>query len=304
MAIPESQLVTWSHQGSIQSSSRTYDSIKNCINNGLKKDGLLYDIYLQGSYKNSTNIYGDSDVDIIVELMSTFNADISNLDAVGRQVYETFPPATYTLSEFKKEVVRTLKGCYGDSAVNVGNKAVKVKGKSSRLNADVLVCNKYNRYNKNYGSATLSAVKGIRFVEEHTGKTVINYPIPHYDNGVAKNLLIRTQSNLKKVTRIFKNMKATLVNHQAMRSATAPSYFVECLIYNAQDQHFRQSTFQSKVQAIVSQFIQDDRTNSNDRYVCQNEQRYLFGDGDQQWNKADAREYIRNLIYVWDNYPL
>ena len=67
MAIPQTQLDTWSHQGSITNSANTGNSIKNAIDafQGFA-DGVNYNVYLQGSYKNSTNVYGDSDVDVVV----------------------------------------------------------------------------------------------------------------------------------------------------------------------------------------------------------------------------------------------
>ena len=37
---------------------------------------VTYDIYLQGSYQNDTNISGDSDVDVMLELKSTFYHDM------------------------------------------------------------------------------------------------------------------------------------------------------------------------------------------------------------------------------------
>ena len=304
MAIPERQLETWANQGAIQSSASTYDSIKNCITIGSWNDDVHFNIYLQGSYKNTTNIYGNSDVDIIVEFTSIFYSDTSNLDEVGKAVHDALGPGKYTLAAFKTAIVKRLKVCYGDAAVTVGNKAIKIKGNGSRLDADVVVCNTYKKYKKNNGSKLLSAVKGIRFIEENTSKIIINYPTPHYDNGVYKNQYVRTNNNLKKVTRIFKNMKASLVDHQAMSSNTAPSYFVECLIYNANDSHFRNNSYQNIVIPIIYQFYNDDKSDNCNKYVCQNEQRYLFGSGDQQWNRNNAKEYIEKLIYVWENYPI
>lgn len=304
MAIPESQLATWSNQGATTSSAKTYESIKNCLENGSWKDDVSYKIYLQGSYKNATNIYGNSDVDIIVEFTSIFSSDTSNLDDIGKAAHNALPDAKYTLKSFKDAVVARLKKCYGDGAVIVGNKAIKIKGNGSRLDADVVVCNTYKKYKKNNGSRSLDAVKGKIFTEEHTGKLIKNYPTPHYDNGVAKNQFGRANGNLKKVTRIFKNMKASLVNHQALSSKTAPSYFVECLIYNAKDEHFRKSRFTDIVVPIINQFIEDDKSDACDKYVCQNYQLWLFGSGDQQWNRTDAKEYIEKLIYVWNNYPI
>jgi len=88
-----------------------------------------------------------------------------------------------------------------------------------------------------------------------------------------------------------------------MSSKTAPSYFVECLLYNAKDEHFRKARFEDMVLPIINQFFNEDKSNECDKYVCQNYQRYLFGSGDQQWNREAAKEYISKLIYVWENYP-
>ena len=69
MPIPEAQLETWSHQGSIQQSSSTYNTVKTALE---ASDNPYYDknysIFLQGSYGNNTNIYSESDVDIVIRL--------------------------------------------------------------------------------------------------------------------------------------------------------------------------------------------------------------------------------------------
>ena len=40
---------------------------------------MTYVSYLQGSYRNDTNIRGDSDVDLVLELNSVFKHDASVL---------------------------------------------------------------------------------------------------------------------------------------------------------------------------------------------------------------------------------
>ena len=64
MAIPEAQLVRWSHQGSIQGSSATYAIVKRAL------EAPNSEVFLQGSYGNDTNIYAESDVDVIIRLDS------------------------------------------------------------------------------------------------------------------------------------------------------------------------------------------------------------------------------------------
>jgi len=60
MAIPEAQLETWSHQGATVTSESTNGSIKTALESSNSKiKNKNTDIYLQGSYKNSTNIRFD-----------------------------------------------------------------------------------------------------------------------------------------------------------------------------------------------------------------------------------------------------
>jgi tRNA nucleotidyltransferase (CCA-adding enzyme) len=80
MAISESQLETWSHQGSIAQSSSTYNSIKNTLMApSVPYAGKNYSVFLQGSYGNDTNIYSESDIDIVIKLDDCWHRDLSNL---------------------------------------------------------------------------------------------------------------------------------------------------------------------------------------------------------------------------------
>ena len=83
MAIPLSQLETWSHQGAIQGSSSTYNTIKKALESSTNPyAGKSYDVFLQGSYCNDTNIYAESDVDIVIRL-NDFSRAILPANAVG-----------------------------------------------------------------------------------------------------------------------------------------------------------------------------------------------------------------------------
>jgi hypothetical protein len=66
MAIPESQLNTWSAQGSVQQSKNTYATVKGVLESGSAPySSRSYDTFLLGSYGNDTNVYADSDVDVV-----------------------------------------------------------------------------------------------------------------------------------------------------------------------------------------------------------------------------------------------
>jgi tRNA nucleotidyltransferase (CCA-adding enzyme) len=80
MAISEAQLETWSHQGSITGSSSTYNSVKDVLEEtGTPYSAKNYSVFLQGSYGNDTNIYAESDVDIVICLNDCFQSDRSKL---------------------------------------------------------------------------------------------------------------------------------------------------------------------------------------------------------------------------------
>lgn len=67
MAIPEAQLETWSHQGPTPQFTSTYDAIRTVLwDANSPYAARSFNVFLQGSYKNDTNVYGDSDVDIVI----------------------------------------------------------------------------------------------------------------------------------------------------------------------------------------------------------------------------------------------
>lgn len=79
MGIPEPQLDTWSHQGSVAQSSATYATVKNALEDpGAPYAYKSYEVYLQGSYGNDTNIYSESDVDVVIQLESSSRGRIGH----------------------------------------------------------------------------------------------------------------------------------------------------------------------------------------------------------------------------------
>ncbi len=73
-------------KGAKDSAERTYASIKAALDQapGLKR--YDYEAFLQGSYANATNIRGDSDVDIVAMLKSTYMPDLELLCSSEKRV--------------------------------------------------------------------------------------------------------------------------------------------------------------------------------------------------------------------------
>jgi hypothetical protein len=115
MPIAEDQLVTWAKQGPTSQFTSTYDTLWGVLNDSSSpyypKD---FKIFLQGSYKNDTNVYGDSDVDVVIRLDSIFYSDLYFLNEDEKARYNANrSPGTYTLDEFKASVLQWLTKKYG-----------------------------------------------------------------------------------------------------------------------------------------------------------------------------------------------
>jgi tRNA nucleotidyltransferase (CCA-adding enzyme) len=82
MTIPLAQLQTWSGQGSITQSKDTYATIKAALEDkNTKYTDRNFKVFLQGSYGNDTNIYAESDVDIVIRYEGAFYHDIKDRPA-------------------------------------------------------------------------------------------------------------------------------------------------------------------------------------------------------------------------------
>lgn len=291
MVIPESQLSRWSDHGSQDASKRTHEAIWERLNAYQWPPGMTYDFYLQGSYANDTNIRGDSDVDVVLELTSSFRYDASSLSQYDQsRLDSSFNPARYGWNDFRRETLKALEAGFGKHMVAQGNKSIKLKAGRSWLAADVVVCMGYRRYSNAYSYA-----EGITFMALHDKRWIVNYPKEHRKNGEAKSR--RTWDRYKRTVRTFKSARNCLEATGRISSVLAPSYFVECLLYNAPDNAF-QSRFQDTYCAIVNWMVQS----NFDKLVCQNEQQWLFGPSPEQWSVKDAKELGSQLVSLWNNW--
>lgn len=287
---------TWSHQGAVATAKATHEQIRNALNaSDSVVHGRSFEVFLQGSYKNDTNIRGDSDVDVVVQLNETFRRDISALPVDQQTLYKSeHQDATYSFDQFRGEVLRSLRNKFGTSSISTGNKSLKVSGGSGRLPADVIVCLQYRKYRSYQSLTDQRYVEGIAF-NAQDGSYIINFPAQHYDNGVTKNS--NTHDCYKPSVRMFKNAREYLVSHQRITSSLAPSYFLECLIYNAPDERFADS-FQQTYSEVVNWLVNADLASM----ICQNGQLELFGNSSEQWQIDSAHRFVKALIDLWNGW--
>lgn len=193
--------------------------------------------------------------------------------------------------------------------MKIGNKSVKILSDDNvnMYNADVIICQQYRLYvpsrRKNATKDKLTGLyyyEGIWFKTSY-GEAIINYPKLHYQNGVEKHQA--TDQKFKPVVRIFKNMRNKAVEKgYLLHESAAPSYFVQCLLYNIPDYIFS-SSYREIVESILnwlSESLYDVDIYRN--FVSQNEIVPLFGEGSDKWNIYDARKFVNSLIRMWNEW--
>lgn len=297
MSIPESQLETWSHQGSITQSSNTYNTIKNVLeayNTPFRSKD--FKVFLQGSYGNDTNIYAESDVDIVIQLNDCLNSDLSNLSDSEKATYKSaFGNATYTYLNFKEDVLSVLKAQYGN-AVKTGNKAITIDANNSRRKADVIVAIQHRRYFKFHSSSDSSYIEGICFYNA-SKQPIANFPKDHSANLTYKH---RASSNrLKSLIRVFKNMRNRLIDEGMIGGGIAPSYYIEGLLFNVPNEEFK-SSYQDSVVNILNWYLQKAKKTE---LVCANKQYYLLRDGfHTTWTPANCDAFIHAAVKLWNEW--
>jgi hypothetical protein len=297
VAIPESQLDTWSGQGSVAQSKSTYASIKGVLESSRSPYATRdFDVFLQGSYANDTNVWAESDVDIVICLNSSFYYDIDGLEAAQQAEFHSAYPdgAHYGLPEFKQEVAHWLRAQY-KSVVQPGAKAIFIGGYSNRRNTDVLVASALKRFSAFPDSQQQRFAEGIAFVPAGGGR-IDNFPNQHSANCTSKHQ--GTGRYFKPMVRIFKNMRNRMVEDGLLGEGVAPSYYLEGLLYNVPDELYGGS-FSKTFRACFDWLMSSNRN----QLVCASELHWLLRDGRAtSWLPANCDKFLTASREFWNQW--
>lgn len=297
MSIPESQLETWSHQGSITQSASTHKTIKSALEAiGTGYAAKNYKVFLQGSYGNDTNIYAESDVDVVIRLDDVYFSDLAGLSPEDKAAYDAaFVAATYTYADYKKDVLKALTDTFGDDA-KAGDKAIAIAASGNRRKADVIAAMQFRRYWKFKATYDQKYDEGICFFSE-SGELIANYPKHHSENLTTEHQA--SGSQLKPMVRILKNLRSRLVADGNLKAGVAPSYYLEGLLYNVPNDKFGRTYQDCFVNAMT--WIQEEADKT--KLVCANEQYYLLRDGVHTcWPIANGEAFLNAAIKVWNEW--
>ena len=230
MRYTEQQLQSWTTPLSKTEDERAQHSITMIKDALLESDDLInldYEVFLQGSYANNTNVRTDSDVDICVMLKSTFYYRLPD----GRKPEQYgITPATMTYQQFRSYVNNALITMFGKYNVTEGNKSLKVKENTYHVQADVVPTFQYRYYSE---LNDFTYIEGIKFLSQD-GRVVINYPKLHREHGINKNN--NTNKKYKRLVRIMKHIKNDMANAGITDDDIITSFLIECLVWNIPDE--------------------------------------------------------------------
>ncbi len=245
MKVTDEQLIQWAKAPSEteeDKSRATRDRVEKALKASFG-DGIR--VFLQGSYKNRTNVKRESDIDIVVEYTGTYFHELHMLSPQELQRYWTLhQPVTYPYNQFKDDVTKILTAEFDTGEVERKDKCIKVYRNGQRVHADVIPSFTHNCYS----TATTVAYKGIHFITD-AGVDTFNYPEHHHANGEAKN--VDTRGNYKDIVRILKNIKYDLVDAGTIQEKDMPSYFIESLVWNVPNPVFTGTEYSTILRNVI-----------------------------------------------------
>lgn len=283
MPIPDSILGRWSHHYSGEAPKQAHLSIRDALASYKDwADKTEYEVFLQGSYKNDTNLRHDSDVDVVVRLEAKLRPHVTELDGLQLEQNPEHKLVYERWKSFRKQVLKALRAIYGTEAETPGRKSLKLTKGKIPVSADVVV--------------TVRCGTGIALYLPDEHHWAVSYPKQHHTKGLKKEH--DTNSRYKRTIRMFKAARNHLVENKAIGDGTAPSYFIECLLYNVPNNLFIPS-FGESYHGIVKYLT----ITSHKQFKCQNGFQELFSPSRDLWSVDESQRFVQALGLLWKKWP-
>ena len=270
------------------------DNAASIIRAALKASSALsgrnVEVYATGSYRNNTNVRGESDIDVAAVCHDTFYYDglpPGTASSIG------ITPATYSFSEFRRDVHDALHARFG-TGMTPSDKAFNIHENTYRLEADVTPFFEFRRYRLNEQNSYVFN-EGVKSFAA-SGAEFINWHRDHYAQGVKRNN--DTGRRFKRITRILKNVKFDMIENGTPAAATLakamPSFLIECLVFNAHDVCFHPNAdgYVQDVRTVVADLWERTKPEGNwNDMVEVNYRKWLFR-GAQPWNRDTVNAFL------------
>ncbi len=285
----EAQFKQWAKPPSKTEEDRC-DNAVSAIHNAIKASDKLrarsVSVFVQGSYRNNTNVRKDSDVDIGILCRNTFFFKLPN--GTTRETFD-IAPATYYYDEFKNDIEAALIRYFGRTAVSRGNKAFDIHETTYHVEADVAAFFEHRRYQTDG-----TYLKGVELRTDKENYRIINWPEQHYQNGVNKNNA--TGKRFKAIVRVLKAL-ANEMAENGIQAGNLPGFLIECLVWNVPNNHFQHYMYTDDVKAALIFLYEHTQTDEPCREWGEvSELKYLFRPT-QKWTREQANAFT---VAAWN----
>lgn len=280
MAIPESTLSSWSHHRSGTASAQANVAIRNALSNHRWPQETRYEVFLQGSYRNATNLRRDSDVDVVIQLATRIRPRVVALEGAQLAANGSHQFQLERWQSFREHALRAMRAEFGD-AVTAGRKSLKIGRGRIPANADVVVSLKFE--------------DGMALYVPDERRWIVSHPQRHHQRGTRKEN--GTGNRFKRTVRMFKAARNHLASNGVIDAGVAPSYFIECLLYNVPNRLFSQQL--SATYVDVLQWLASAQAGS---FTTQSGNMVLFGSRPEQWNVHQLRRFTAALQQLWNGW--
>jgi hypothetical protein len=266
-------------------------ALRNALCRSPSFEARPYEIFGQGSRVNNTYIDHASDVDLVLMLKMPFE---SNVDAFNQCTMDNLTghdaAGHYGWEEFRDDVCAALAESF---VVRMGRRCVNLDDSYSLMGemVDILLATEYRLYSALPVSGVEPYEEGV-FFRDRDGRPIVNFPKRHQRNGDEKDM--RTGGRFKEVVRALKCVRRLAERERVIADGAAPSYLLECLLYNVPDNVYRTSSLWAAYHGALEWLWRrhcEDPVSFGD-LPCQNGINRLFGDGPDQWEAGDTARII------------
>ena len=274
MAVSDEQLQLWSQPTSSPDFEEARKLLEEAINSAMGSQ-VKFEVYVQGSYANGTNLANVSDVDIIIELAFPSMTDIPQSTEQARQEWTTT----------RDRVASALQKSFPKSRITVGPNAIRIETVAQNISGDAVVAMRFVKNISTAENVVPAGTQGMAFFRGDKRNWVINYPKLHLGNTSRKETA--TGNRYKRTVRIFKNIRNQCRPPAGMKYS---SYLVESLIFNVPNELFVDSLRQTVVKCVQLLSITPVRD-----LRCPNLITKLCGEGTDQFTEAEIKSIISDL---------
>ena len=254
----------------------------------------------QGSYHNNTNVRLEADMDLRVvhpSIRVLVDASVTAANDHAQTAYTYSGRSNAAVAaELRNHVGTALAAKFGAANIAPGKKAFRVSAvPGSRADIDIVPALTLDFVTLCEGQTLLSPsyvgpVRGVA-IYGTDGNEIFNFPHHHFRYGKAKRT--RTDYTFKKVVRQLKSLRDDLVASGKLADGVAPSFFIECLAYRVEDEHYRQDIARRARLRRVLNRSWDQLSDPAGAAVAReiNDHKLLFG-AHQPWTPHDGQMFV------------